>query len=233
LETDNKKNDNMRRIWIFKIIKNKLFGTHKKKEFISSHYYWEQRYKSNKDSGSGSCGRLAKFKADILNEFVQKNSIQTVIEYGCGDGNQLSLAEYPNYIGFDVSNKALQLCENRFCDDTTKLFYHMDNETQKNTIADLVLSLDVLYHLVEDEVFESYMTRLFSTSRKYVIIYSSNYDELLATHVKCRKFTDWIVGNVSRNWELVKYIKNPYPFDISNPNHTSMADFYIYKKRLD
>ena len=35
-------------------------------------------------------------------------------------------------------------------------------------------SLDVIYHLVEDEILKSYMTTLFGTARKLVIIYSSN-----------------------------------------------------------
>ncbi|TAT59972.1 hypothetical protein EGM92_29840 [Enterobacter cloacae] len=32
-----------------------------------------------------------------------------MMEFGCGDGNQLSLADYPRYTGFDISDHAIQL----------------------------------------------------------------------------------------------------------------------------
>src|SRR5437899_4317923 len=58
------------------------------------------------NSGLGSYDKLAEFKAEVLNGFVKENTIKSVIEYGCGDGNQLKFAEYPSYLGFDVSVKA-------------------------------------------------------------------------------------------------------------------------------
>jgi protein O-GlcNAc transferase len=192
--------------------------------------YWESRYKSKGYSGAGSYGRLSNFKAEILNDFVIRHKIKKIIELGVGDGNQLSLVNYPNYIGFDVSVSALKTCELRFKDDVFKEFYEMDVLNQMNTSAELVLSLDVIYHLIEDQVFHTYMQQLFESSTQYVIIYSSNYNDHFAPHVKCRKFTDWIESNVSENWRLNKIIKNKYPFDSKNPDHTSMADFYIYER---
>ncbi|MEH6535821.1 MAG: glycosyltransferase [Psychroserpens sp.] len=198
--------------------------------FPGSQAYWEQRYSNDMNSGSGSYGRLAQFKAEVLNDFVLNNVVQTVIEFGCGDGNQLSLASYPSYKGLDVSLKAIEICKSRFKNDLTKDFYHLGNEFLKTAKADLVLSLDVLYHLVEDEVFENYMDQLFKSSNKYVIIYSSNYDEVLTDHVKCRKFTDWINKNVSKHWSLIDRLNNKYAFHEKDPENTSMSDFYIYKK---
>ncbi|WP_162495536.1 glycosyltransferase [Confluentibacter flavum] len=220
-----------RRIWMFKKIKMAFQNKPKKKEFLGSQHYWEQRYQANKNSGVGSYGRLAEFKAEVLNAFVQKNGIQSVIEFGCGDGHQLSLAHYPSYIGFDVSLKALELCKERFKNDQTKAFYSMEDEAFVNTKADLVLSLDVIYHLIEDAVFENYMNRLFKSSTTYVIIYSSNYDAHEVVHVKCRTFTNWIAAHVSNEWKLLEHIRNKYPFDSNNPDHSSMADFYIYRKK--
>lgn len=211
-------------------LKRLLKKKKRKKPFEGSEQYWEQRYQSNKDSGAGSYGRLADFKAEVLNQFVNTHSIDTVIEYGSGDGNQLKLAKYPNYVGFDVSEKALAICRNLFKNDSSKAFYSVFDANYTHLKADLVLSLDVIYHLVEDVVFDSYMERLFKTSKRYVIIYSSNYDKVLAPHVKCRKFTDWIEMHKATTWKQMDYIPNRYPFDEHNPNHTSMADFYIYEK---
>ncbi|MBT8288947.1 MAG: class I SAM-dependent methyltransferase [Bacteroidia bacterium] len=211
--------------------KTGLFGKSAKAEYIqSSQDYWERRYIKNKNSGAGSYGRLADFKAELINDFVATHNIYKVIELGCGDGNQLQLAEYPQYIGFDVSKKAIDLCWEMFADDDTKQFFLMDEDARLNEKADLSISLDVIYHLIEDEVFENYMNRLFNCSNRYVIIYSSNYDGFLAKHVMSRKFTDWITEHVSQEWHLKSLVKNRFPFDKSDPDNTSISDFYIYEK---
>ena len=74
--------------------------------FRHSAQYWDDRYRLAGNSGAGSYGRLADFKANVLNEFVAREKIASVVEFGCGDGNQLSLSRYPRYTGFDVSEHA-------------------------------------------------------------------------------------------------------------------------------
>lgn len=203
-----------------------------KSEFHSGSF-WDKLYRENGRSGYGSYGSLAEFKAKILNEFVEKKQIETVIEFGCGDGNQLSLADYPDYIGFDVSETAVELCKNKFGKDSSKQFRHISEFNSQ--VADLSLSLDVIYHLIEDEVFEQYMSNLFSSSKKYVVIYSSNYDQPKYpaewVEVKHRKFTQWIVLN-AKNFSQTAFIKNEFPYDESDPDHynTSWSDFYFFKK---
>ena len=94
------------------------------------------------------------------------------------------------------------------------------------------MSLDVIYHLVEDRVFEKYMRDLFSASNKYVIIYASNKDEQeegQAEHVRHRKFTTWVEKN-QRGWKLEKHIKNKYPYN-EETKEGSFADFYLFKKK--
>ena len=82
--------------------------------FAGSARYWARRYAAGGTSGEGSYGDLAAFKAEIMNEFVAANHISSVIEFGCGDGNQLALMRYPCYAGFDVSHQAVSLCLKRF-----------------------------------------------------------------------------------------------------------------------
>ena len=221
----------LKKKWLGKAIKKFLGRNRKAGAFKNSKSYWEDRYRSKDNSGAGSYGRLAEFKAEILNQFVANNGIKSVIEYGVGDGNQLSLASYPSYIGFDVSRTALSLCKKRFKHDTERHFYMMSDPAQRSTTAELCLSLDVIYHLVEDEVFDSYMQRLFDTATKYVIVYSSNYDDHFAPHVKSRKFTPWVEKNRGNDFILKEVVKNKYPFDANDPDNTSMADFYIYERR--
>jgi SAM-dependent methyltransferase len=200
-----------------------------RKPFVGSKNYWIDRYDSGGNSGDGSYNKLAEFKAEIINAFVRKNNIKTIIEYGCGDGNQLKLAEYLSYIGFDVSPKALSICKEEFMNDSSKTFELMDNYL--NETAELTLSLDVIYHLIEDSVFTEYMNRLFDSSEKFVIIYSSDTDVNsvgAAAHVKQRNFSKW-VNDMKLEWKLIQHIPNRYPFN-GNTKTGSIADFFIYEK---
>lgn len=192
--------------------------------------YWKDRYESGGNSGAGSYNELAEFKAEVVNTFVCDNEITSVIEYGCGDGNQLDLAQYPRYLGFDVSPVAISICLERFSKDDKKNF--MLVEAYDSETAELTLSLDVIYHLVEDSVFAGYMHRLFDSSERFVIIYSSDTDgdpeSPPAKHVRHRHFSVWVEQNKSE-WVLAKRIPNKYPFN-SEVGGGSCADFYVYSK---
>jgi hypothetical protein len=201
-------------------------------EFLSTVQYWETRYASGDHSGTGSYGRLAAFKAEVINRFVEQHGIATVIEFGCGDGNQLRLARYKRYLGFDVAKTAIDKCESIFRSDATKTFKLMTEYSGEK--ADLSLSLDVIYHLIEDPVFDAYMRQLFESAEKFVVIYSSN-DEIMnatigtAPHVRHRRFSAWIDKNAV-GWKLLYHIPNRYPYSQANPAGTSCADFHIYAK---
>jgi len=198
------------------------------KPFSNSESYWENRYMSGGTSGAGSFGKLARYKAEIINGFVCKHNIKSVIEHGCGDGNQLKLAKYKFYTGFDVSSAAISLCKKSFHGDNSKIF--KTNEEYNYETAELALSLDVIFHLVEDDIYQSYMKRLFNSSEKFVIIYSSNKDTGPDQHERHRKFTVDVDKKFS-DWKLVQHIPNKYPFT-DNINKGSMSNFYIYKKSL-
>lgn len=192
--------------------------------------YWEQRYKSNGTSGEGSYNHFADFKADFLNKFVETAEVNLVIEFGCGDGNQLLLAKYPNYVGFDVSQSSIEQCKNIFSNDKTKEFYLCTENVQQK--GDLSLSLDVIYHLIEDNVYYSYMEQLFKSSLKWVIVYSSNSngnDSFQSIHVKHRRFTDW-VQDYAPNFKLVQHVPNKYPSSVYGEKG-SFAEFFVFKKQ--
>ncbi|MEA3323420.1 MAG: hypothetical protein U9Q12_04325, partial [Patescibacteria group bacterium] len=99
---------------------------------------------------------------------------------------------------------------------------------QKDEIknADLTLSIDVIFHLVEDYAFKEYITELFKRSNNYVIIYSTNFHKKYKSpHQLDREFTSFIQTNIN-NFKLVKKVKNPFKGD------KTMSDFYIYKKTI-
>jgi hypothetical protein len=216
-------------------IKN-LKRNQQKKKFKGSADYWDERYRTQGNSGSGSYDHLAQFKAEILNPFVAKNSIATVMEFGCGDGNQLKLAKYPNYIGLDVSPKAIQMCHELFKNDKQKSFLLYNSlafyDNHNLLKADLTMSLDVLYHLVEKEIFEKYLTDLFNTSKKYVIIYATDFDqkeEPIYQHENRRSFTAFVNKNFP-GFKLIEQIPNKYAV-VKKGEIGSDCDFYIYEKK--
>jgi len=170
---------------------------------------------------------VADYKARFLNELVAANAIGSVIELGCGDGNQLSLSEYPAYIGLDVSPRAIANCRSLFAGDHTKSFflYSPDHHVDHHQVfsADLAISLDVILHLVEDDVFDIYMRHLFAAARRYVVVYSS--DEAMddaALHVRHRPFSPWVEEH-QPNWVLTAMEPNPY-WD------TALAQFHVYER---
>lgn len=205
------------------------------KKFKGSAEYWDDRYRAKGNSGSGSYGHLADFKAEVLNDFVAKQAVKTVIEFGCGDGNQLTLAKYPEYIGLDVSSKAVQICHELFKNDAHKSFLLYNSlayfDNHRVLKADLTLSLDVLYHLVEKEIFEKYLRDLFKASDKYVIIYATDFnqsEEPMYRHENRRSFSDFVTKQIT-DFKLVNVIKNKY----ANPGEGiigSDCDFFIYER---
>lgn len=199
--------------------------------FKGSEDYWDKRYVYGGNSGQGSYNEFAEFKAELLNSFVLENQIESVIEFGCGDGNQLKYFNFPTYKGFDVSPKAIEMCKDLFGSDSSKSFYLIKDYNKES--AELTLSLDVLFHLVEKQVFEDYLHRLFNASKKCVIIYSSNSKDvnlINLAHVKHRNFTEWIEENI-KEFRLKEVI--PTTMKNMDNSKTALKSFYVYEKNAE
>ena len=201
--------------------------------FIGSRDYWESRYAKGGTSGAGSYGEFADFKAAVLNAFVDRNGVTTVTEFGCGDGSQLMLMRYPSYTGLDVSETIVLKCGERFRQDITKRFFVYRADAFPRLLpevrADLAVSLDVVYHLIEDEVFEAYMCDLFRAAKRYVAVYSTDADSTPtdhAPHVRHRCFTTWIAAN-RPEWRIIERIENPLPLDAFGTAGLR-PDFYFF-----
>ena len=137
----------------------------------------------------------------------------------------LELARYPRYSGLDVSERAIALCKDRFADDSTKSFALLQDYAGER--AELSLSLDVIYHLIEDDVFDAHMRTVFAAATRFVVVYSSNTDArrtLQRSHVRNRRFTDW-VSEHAPDWELRQQIPGPVA-----RNTDAAVDFYVFAR---
>lgn len=202
------------------ILKQKLLQIN-----FKSANYWENRYKEGGNSGAGSYGKKAIYKAEVLNSIIDRYKIKSLIEFGCGDGNNLQYYLINYYIGFDVSRTAIKHCLKKY-DDINKTFIHYDPTLFKSggLKSELTISLEVIFHLIEDEVYEKYMLDLFTSSSKYCLIFSTNYNEdnSSSLHVRHREF----IHKVPSNYKLIETIKTPLDGD----NRLLSSDYYLFER---
>lgn len=198
---------------------------------FDSSKYWEQRYMTGGNSGAGSYNKSAEYKALILNAFAAEKQLRHVGELGSGDGNQLRYLAFEQYTGFDVSRTAIDLCRDIHGDrpgcDFVWLGEPQLDMSRYDEAFELTLSLDVIFHLIEEDVYRAYMERLFAMSKRYVIVYASNHDgpdRHGAIHVRNRRFTD-DVARWLHEWKLLKHVDNPYKHPL-----ISEADFFVFGK---
>lgn len=183
--------------------------------------FWEERYKSGGNSGAGSYGEYAVYKAQIINDYISKYEIKIISDFGCGDGNQISLLKgFDEYMGYDISSYALYLCHEKFKNNKKMNFCSLITDLPE---ADMCLSLDVLYHIIDENEFEYHLSQLFGKSKKYVLIFSSNFTdkEVIVNYIRHRKFTDW-VDKYYKDFALIEEINN---FLLTS------AKFYLYERK--
>jgi len=170
------------------------------------------------------------FKQKIINQVVRDYNIQKVVEFGVGDGVQLEIGKYPRYVGVDVSKTVVESTTKKFGSDKSKSF--IDLETYINIgdyfQADLGMSLDVLYHLVEWDIFREYLDRLFNSANSHVLIYACDEDQNssndYASHVAKRRF-NYLIEKYKSSWKLKQ--KWSYPKEFMDP---SCAEMFLYEK---
>jgi len=205
---------------------NRIFG-----HDIDYKKYWYNRYAKGDTSGAGSYGLLADFKAEVINNFIVNNNIDSVIDFGCGDGNQLIIANYKKYMGLDVAESSIAICIARFQNDKTKSFTKYDPLSFLNNgyfSADLVLSLDVLYHIIPENEFIKSLEDIFSCSGKYVILYTSinAYEREVykkGVHVRHRDVISYLTK--FKDFEVIDIVPQKYP-------QLSSASFIILKRKF-
>jgi len=122
----------------------------------------------------------------------------------------------------------------KFKADGSKSFFLYDSERFVDNggmfKAELALSLDVIYHLVEDDVYSKYLRHLFAAGTRSVGIYSSDCDDPVLYHCRNRKFTK-DARQLFPEWELEEVVQNEFPYDPKTPEGTSQANFFFYRRR--
>jgi len=129
--------------------------------------YWDWRYASGQTSGAGSYGKNAEYKASVVNTFLAEIGATSVLEFGCGDGNQLSYYHIPVYRGLDVSRKAIELCRKRHPRAELSLYEPGDLGLG---MYDATICLEVLMHVSDESEFVRTLDDIFGHASKGVLI---------------------------------------------------------------
>ncbi len=203
--------------------------------------YWDRRYREGRTSGAGSEGNEGAYKAQYLTDFTHQHNITSVIDWGCGDGQVLELVRFPEgvkYVGVDVSSTIVERMQEKFVSPYTfftaaeylESIDQLGRWMQANTPHTinghplqftLALSMDVLFHLPNDEDYHEYLNCLFGSASRFVIIYSTNYaGGRTARHVYRREFTPDIAEQFPE-WKLTA---------VESPLREGLASFFVYEK---
>lgn len=149
-----------------------------------SEKYWDERYSSGGNSGAGSYGEQLEKKLGWLSGL----DINSITEIGCGDFNfgyeLCRLFPFSKYVGYDISDWIIQ--------KNKKSFPEVDfrNSSESLPTADLVVCIDVLFHILDDAEYEKTLKKLEALQTKYLAVTAYEYDQEqgLAPHVRIRKF---------------------------------------------
>lgn len=151
--------------------------------------YWNNRYSNGGLSGNGSYGEFLDRKI----KFLSPLEVTSVVEIGCGDFNfgkhllfQYKLP-FSAYTGYDISNVIV---------DRNKQFYpeanfHVTEGFPDTPAGDLLLCVDVLFHIYDDEDCAQLLdnlNKLWKSKFKYLALTAYERDEAKTNHVRIRKF---------------------------------------------
>lgn len=163
--------------------------------------YWHRRYADGRTSGAGSEGTAAVAKAKMIDEVITGYGFTSVIDWGVGDGVVLGhLRSQVPYLGIDVAPVAVELLQARYGPEHPTRRFGLLREGA-HQVRDLALSLDVLFHLVDDSTYQVYLASLFGSARAAVLIHANDHDGgRTARHVLWRHWTpdvarlfpDWV-----------------------------------------
>lgn len=176
--------------------------------------YWEARYATGGSSGAGSAGGAARRKAAYVNTLIRRERVGSVVDWGCGDGRQLDLLNLPPaYLGVDISATAVAACIARHPGRAFLVWPPAGPEVA--VYADLAMSLDVIFHLVDDADFAGYWARLFGSADRLVLVHSTDHDRVGARHVCHRRISHLAPAG----WVLA-----------DRPADPATAGFYLWRR---
>ena len=117
-----------------------------------------------------------------------------------------------NYFGVDLSKTIIKKNKKKFLNDKSKKFYLLGNNQEDilkninqsiNKINTIILSFDVIFHLVEDKTYNDHLDFINNINASYCLVSSSDINiryNLLVPHVRHRNYSK---DMLLRGWSLI------------------------------
>jgi len=139
--------------------------------------YWEDRYKKGQNSGSGSYGQNADFKAEIVNRVIDEYKCKDMVEFGCGDANQMNLFKRIPYVGYDISPTIITQNRAKYKNMKDVIFQDIDMGCTFDKFKDISICVDVLFHLTIEEDWLKLIDHVCNAAKKVIVI-TTNTEEV-------------------------------------------------------
>jgi hypothetical protein len=154
--------------------------------------YWNGRYRAGHGSGAGSLDEPVARKVEWLK---QLKGVRSITEIGCGDfnfGRQVAV-QFPaaDYCGYDIADTIVGRNQVLFGSPSGINFYTMSKPVSP---GDLVLCVDVLFHISDDTEYLKMLDRLKQSWDRYLALSAYEYDGHRRGHVHIRKFDPSFFG---------------------------------------
>jgi len=139
----------------------------RKKNPLVGEKYWDNRYRTGGNSGSGSISRNRDWKWEIIKKYC--NDLNNIIDVGCGDLLFWEGKDCKNYLGIDISpfviqkNKELRKNWQFICDSA---------DIQQDIKAKIVFCFDVLFHIMDERVYKKILENLTYYSEDLIFVYT-------------------------------------------------------------
>jgi len=138
-------------------------------DHIYKHGLWANR--PGQLSGAGSYGVWAQEYLDFVRKFIRENSIETIVDVGCGDFNIGSkiCGEVRHYTAMDISGYIIERNRDRFAGVANVDFVQADACQVPIPKADLVTIRQILQHLPNAQIEQVLRNVEFSGARFAII----------------------------------------------------------------
>jgi len=182
--------------------------------------YWDDHYQSGGVSGEGSIGDYREWKWKIITEYCPV--INHVIDVGCGDNSFWQGRECFDYLGIDSSNTIIiKNCESRpewkFINATAEL-------TQKIS-APVVFCMDMLFHIMDDQVYEKIIRNIAEYTEDYLFVYTWQNNPFINPEIKKYVTREYFM----KKGYFIKYFQSFFKDIESDGIYQKYRDFSQYE----
>lgn len=138
--------------------------------------FWNKKYANGGISGRGSIGVYRNWKWVVIRNKIGMR-FRNIIDVGCGD---LSFWEHPianvilknskSYVGIDISDHIVE--RNKKNNPSMWFICAGSHEEQQGIRGDLVLVMDLLFHIMDEENFEKTLENICKYANQDLVVYT-------------------------------------------------------------